>query len=385
VHDEDDRLDEALIERLDAFNSRISHEQRELFRLISEADRRELWRDSGAREMAHWLSMRFGISEWKARRWIAAAHALEELHRLSEAFSSGELGIDKVVELSRFATPDTEARLISWARGVSCACVRRKADLAARQSIEAAREADGARSLSWWYFDEGRRFGMEAELPAAQGSVVAKALERLADELPVMPGEEDVWRVDARRADALVSLCSMRVSDDADPDRATVVVHAPLEALVSFEGRGCELEGGGVLHPETARRLLCNARVQAVVEDEAGDVIRLGRTSRVVPAWMIRQLRYRDPECRFPACGARRFTQAHHIVWWEHGGRTDLDNLVLVCSFHHKLVHELGWTVARDADGMVAWSRPDGTRYVVGPGPPDDAVVRQCVLAAVGS
>jgi hypothetical protein len=163
------------------------------------------------------------------------------------------------------------------------------------------------------------------------------------------------------------------------------VVHAPLEALVSSEDRGCELEGGGVLHSETARRLLCNARVQAVVEDEAGDVVRLGRTSRVVPAWMMRQLRYRDRECRFPACGARRFTQAHHIVWWEHGGRTDLDNLVLVCSFHHKLVHELGWTLTRDADGMVAWSRPDGTRYLAGPGPPDDAVVRRSVLAAVGS
>src|SRR6059058_1325663 len=57
---------------------------------------------------------------------------------------------------------------------------------------------------------------------------------------------------------------------------------------------------------------------------------------------MMRQLRYRDVECRFPGCGARRFTQAHHIVWWKEGGPTDLDNLVLVCFFHHKLVHELG-------------------------------------------
>jgi hypothetical protein len=385
VHDENDRRDEALIQRLDTFNARIAREQRELFRLICEADRRELWHDSGAREMAHWLSMRFGISEWKARRWIAAAHALEKLSRLSNAFSKGELGIDKVVELSRFATPDTEARLISWARGVSCACVRRKADLAARQSIEATREADGARTVSWWFFDEGRRFGLEAELPAAQGALVAKALGRLADELPAMPGEAGAGYADRRRADALVSLCSARIGADADPDRATVVVHASVEALVSSEDRGCELEGGGVLHSETAKRLLCNARIQAVVEDQAGDVVRLGRTSRVVPPWMIRQLRYRDRECRFPACGARRFTQAHHIVWWERGGRTDLDNLVLVCSFHHKLVHELGWTLTRDADGTVAWSRPDGTRHVAGPGPPDDAFVRQPALAAVGA
>jgi hypothetical protein len=385
VHDEDERHDEALIERLDGVHAEVSAAQRRLFHLIGQADRRELWRGSGARDMAHWLSMRFGISGWKARRWIAASQALAALPRLSHAFSNGELGTDKVVELARFATAETEGRLIVWARGVSSGCIRRKADLMTRRSIEEAQDAERGRFVSWWYFDEGRRFGLEAELPAAQGAVVAKALGRLADELPALPGEAGTGHADRRRADALVSLCSARVSDDADPDRATVVVHAPLEALVSSEDRGCELEGGGVLHPETARRLLCNARVQAVVEDEAGDVVRLGRTSRVVPPWMIRQLRYRDRECRFPACGARRFTHAHHIVWWEQGGRTDLDNLVLVCSFHHKLVHELGWTLTRDADGTVAWSRPDGTRHVAGPGPPDDSVVRRSVLAAVGS
>ena len=67
---------------------------------------------------------------------------------------------------------------------------------------------------------------------------MAKALERLAEQLPVMPGGEDGWCVDARRADALVALCSARISDDADPDpdRATVIIHTQLEGLV--EGTG---------------------------------------------------------------------------------------------------------------------------------------------------
>jgi hypothetical protein len=119
--------------------------------------------------MAHWISIRHGISDWKARRWIAAAHALERLPRLSEAFSCGELGIDKVVELARFATAETEARLIRWAGGVSCGCIRRKADLAICQSIDEAQDADRGRFLSWWYLDDGRRFELEAEFPAAQG------------------------------------------------------------------------------------------------------------------------------------------------------------------------------------------------------------------------
>jgi Domain of unknown function (DUF222) len=372
-----------LVESMDALHARVSGDLRRILQLIAEADRCEAWRDSGARDMAQWLSIRYGISCWKASRWIAAAHALEGLPRLAEALRSGELGIDKVVELARFATAETEARLISWAKGVSGACIRRKADLASRPSIEDARDAERARFLSWWYLDEGRRFGLEAELPAAEGASVARALERLAEQVPRMPGEEDAWHASARRADALVALCSSSMAADADPDRATVVVHAQVDALVSSD-RGCEIESGGVIHPEIARRLLCTARIQGVIEDQVGNPVRLGRIAREPSAWMLRQLRYRDHECRFPGCGARRFTQAHHVVWWERGGPTDLDNLLLVCTFHHRLVHEYGWAVRHHEDGTVQWFRPDGSRYWAGPAPPPEPAERQPALAAVG-
>src|SRR5205085_8634711 len=130
-------------------------------------------------------------------------------------------------------------------------------DLGARQSAGDSQDADSARFLSWWYSDEGKRFGLEAEFPAAQGAVVAKALERLAEKLPTMPGEDDPYYALARRADALVALASTQVANDADPDRATVVVHASLDALLSAD-RGCKVEGGGVVHAQTARRLLCS-------------------------------------------------------------------------------------------------------------------------------
>jgi hypothetical protein len=384
VHTQDDRRNNQLIEGIDALHRSVSRSQRQMFKLIAEVDRRESWRGSGARDMAHWLSMRQGVSEWKARRWIASAQALEGLPRISEAFFSGDLGIDRVVELTRFATAETEAGLIPWAQRVSCACIRRKADLAARQAIEDIQEAERSRSLSWWYTDEGRRFCLQAELPAAQGAVVARALERLADFLPAMPGEEDGCFTDARRADALVALCSARIGEDADPDRATVVIHARLDGLLDDSG-GCEIEGGPVIHPETARRLLCNGRVQTVIEDGTGQPVRLGRLSREPSASMMRQLRYRDVECTFPACGARRFTQAHHIVWWEHGGSTDVENLVLVCTFHHKLVHEYRWSVQRQDDGTTRWFRPDGIPYRAGPAPPLETLERQPALSAVGA
>ncbi|HYY08970.1 MAG TPA: HNH endonuclease, partial [Actinomycetota bacterium] len=125
--------------------------------------------------------------------------------------------------------------------------------------------------------------------------------------------------------------------------------------------------GGGPLHPETARRLLCDGRVQTVVEDRDGEPLRLGRLSREPSPAMLRLLRYRDVGCTFPGCGARRFTQAHHIVWWGEGGSTDLNNLTLVCFFHHRLVHEHGWRVRKDAKGRLRWITPDGVVHRPGP------------------
>ena len=89
---------EALTERADAWHRASSHAFRELFRVITEMDREELWDEWGARDMAHFLWMRYGISDWRARRWIEAAHALEDLPSIAEAFASGELGLDKVVD-----------------------------------------------------------------------------------------------------------------------------------------------------------------------------------------------------------------------------------------------------------------------------------------------
>jgi hypothetical protein len=355
-----------LIDRIDVAHERVSSAQRDLLSLIAEVDACEAWRGTGARDMAHWLSMRYGTSHWKARRWIVAGHALPDLPRISAAFRAGQLGIDRVVELTRFAIPETEADLLRWARGVSCGAIRRKGDLAIRAAIDRVVDVERSRSLTWWYFDEGRRFGLEAELPASQGAVIAKALERVAATVPAMPGEEDAYHTDARRADALVALCSERIVSDPDQDRASVVIHAQLDTLLSGDGAH-EVEGAPPMHHETLKRVLCNARVQTVIEDRAGEIVGLGRVSREPAPWMLRQVRYRDKECRFPGCGARRFTQAHHIEWWRDGGRTDLQNLLLICSFHHKLVHEYGWRVKREPDGTVTWLQPGGVRYRAGP------------------
>src|SRR5205814_9887437 len=109
--------------------------------------------------------------------------------------------------LCRFASVETQADLILWARRVSCAAVRRRGDLAMRASLEETLDAERARFFSWWYVDEGRRVRLEAELPAAQGVFVMRAIERMAGQVPVMPDEDDHCSAPQRRADALVGLC----------------------------------------------------------------------------------------------------------------------------------------------------------------------------------
>ncbi len=361
----DDLDDDGLIGVADALNRHIASAQATLLGVIAEVDRRGAWRDSGARDLAHWLSIRYGISWWKADRLIHASHALHRLPSTAQALEEGILGIDKVVELCRFATPETEDELIAWAGESTCATVRRRADLEVRAARDETAELERTRSLRYWYEDGGRRFAMEALLPSAQGAVVLRALSRVVEQIPVMPAEHDDVYIEARRADALVALCSQRIAGDADADRATVVVHATLEALAGR--RNAETEQGAVLPPEALQRLACDARVQVVAENEAGDAVGFGRTRREPSPPMIRQLRHRDRGCRFPGCGSTAFANAHHIVWWSRGGRTELENLVLICGFHHRLVHEHGWNIGRTEDGRVRWFRPDGSRYRGGP------------------
>lgn len=252
---------DGLVEELDEVNARVGQAQRELLALIAridEVDHAQVLERWGARDLAHWLSMRYGISGWKARRWIGAAHALDDLPEIAEALADGWLGIDKVAELCRFATPQEQSRLIRWAEGVSCAAIRHRGDVAARTSPDQVLEAEQARTLSWWFTDEGRRMGLQGDFPAAQGAVIVRAIERMADRIPVMPGEDarddgrDDGRADgrydrpARCADALAAICSASVAADPDPDRASVLIHAQADAtgrLGSFE-----VEGGGPIH-----------------------------------------------------------------------------------------------------------------------------------------
>jgi hypothetical protein len=343
--------------------------QLELLRQIAKLpDAEHHWERWGARDGAHWLAMRMGISYWKASRMLGAAAALEALPRLGRALKDGTLGLDKVLELARFATASDEAELIGWARTQTAARIRQEGDRRRRRETDEVREIERTRSLQW-SFEEGR-FNLDASLPEAQGATVARALERAAGSIPPMPGEEGASGNEQRRADALVALCAGALSADPDPDRATVVVHADLQDLRA--GRGSEIEGGGVAHPLTVERLLCEARVETILM-EGVRVVAVAAARREPAPWIVREVKRRDRTCRFPGCDARRFTQVHHIRFWSKGGRTKVEDLPLICFFHHRLLHEHGWAITRDAEGTVRWFWPDGTPHRPGHAPDERA------------
>jgi hypothetical protein len=353
--------------RLKAAQAALGERQYELLEAIAECSRYETWRADGCRDFNQWVAAQIQASTWTARRWANAAIVLPELPGVAEALVEGSLSIDKVLELSRFATPETEDRLISWARRVTPATIRRKADVANAPTRSEVVESHRDRHLDYWWTDDGRRLWLEGSWPSEQGAVIAKSLDRMAGRLPDIVDDEDEPQsfetsLGIRRADALVALASHRIAEDADSDRATVVVHVDAETLGSDHG-GAEIEGGGVVGAETARRLACDGRIEFAFHDCFGRTVGVDRAARTPSAWLVRQLRRRDRGCTFPGCDARWFLHAHHIWHWGRGGPTDLDNLVLVCTFHHKLVHEYGWHVELDPRDVVTWRRPDGTLF----------------------
>jgi 5-methylcytosine-specific restriction endonuclease McrA len=122
----------------------------------------------------------------------------------------------------------------------------------------------------------------------------------------------------------------------------------------------CELDGGPSLAPETVRRLGCDASTVLLIRRKDGTVLTATNKTQTIPRRVRRMLRARDQGCRFPGCGQRGFVDAHHIHHRAHGGSNELDNLIELCWFHHRLVHEDGWKLRLDHDGHVVVTNPVG-------------------------
>jgi len=119
---------------------------------------------------------------------------------------------------------------------------------------------------------------------------------------------------------------------------------------------------------ETFRRIACDAGLVPMRHGPTGETIDVGRRTRTIPPALRRALEARDHGCQFPGCTNHLYVHAHHIQHWAHGGATSPENLVLLCSAHHRMVHEGGFRVSR-SEGIVQFHDPHGRQLERSPAP----------------
>lgn len=174
--------------------------------------------------------------------------------------------------------------------------------------------------------------------------------------------EPDARSRGQRLHDALEQVCDRLLRSSELPDSggtpATAIVHIDLDDLLRGAGGG-ELGGGARISLGQVAELLDQAEIAWCLEDAKGAVLELGRSRRIASPAQTLAMIARDGGCSFPGCDVPpEWSERHHVVPWLAGGRTDLDNLTLLCRYHHRHFEQRGWTCRMNADRLPAWSPP---------------------------
>jgi hypothetical protein len=333
----------------------------ELLVLVREFDERAGWLKWELSNCTEWLQYRCDLSKSAAREKVRVAHALKQLPLIAEAFSNGELSYSKVQSLTRVAGCRNEAELVNFAVATTARVVQercRELRCGTAESVGEAYRAHANRSLSIRRDANRGMMTITVELPLETGELLEKALDRARDNTPSQTPEVANESWSALQADALITVANTFLSDGSDQstgssDNYQVTIHVDRSALAEGDGRSS-------LPIESVKRLCCDGDAVVIVENEEGEPLSVGRKTRTVSTAIKRALSARDKGCRFPGCHHTRFVDAHHIIHWSAGVETSLDNLMLLCSRHHRLVHEGGISIERDFQNRWFFKRPDG-------------------------
>lgn len=349
--------------------------QAERLRRLAEIHRRRTWERDGYLSTGAWLTHRFGVAWTGAARELQEADALEAMPLVRSALREGELSGSAVQILTRArqAYPvdfrEHEPVLVEAARTLTERDLRR-AVAYWRQALDgpaSLRDAAAAHLTRRFHLSPtlDGMVKVDGVLDADIGHTVMEAVDAVVS-VEVRSAAPDDQRTSAqRRADALGEVCRQWLDRSSRPEvggeRPHVTVTVDLEALRGTAGSACELGSETVVHPETARRLACDASVARVIIGPRSEPLDVGRRTPVIPPAMRRAVVVRDGRCRFPGCDRPPpWCDAHHVVHWADGGATALMNLVLLCRRHHRLVHEVGFRVTMDG-GAPLFRRPDGS------------------------
>ncbi len=394
--------------------------------LLGDFDDRRGWASWELTSCAAWLSWKCQMSSGTAREHVRVARALRHLPAIRGEFAAGRLSYAKVRALTRIATPDNEQILAEMAGPMTGNQLERFAR-AHRQVSPAEDAAARVRRRLTWRLEEDGSLAGTFRLPPLQAALLLKALRAAAGDVehphdgaePGVSAETPAGapaqaETSTSLADALVAVAeaylSGKVAAADNPDVYQVIVHVGTDAIaagdpsdaetpsaaddrsgVSAETPGPQgpggpadparrhVEDGPAISASTARLLACTATLSWMLHDHDGTLLDVGRRRRRPTAALRRAARERDKcRCRFPGCESRR-VDLHHIQYWSNGGRTRLTNLISLCKYHHKLVHDRGYLIKPGSGGAFTFYRPDGAAVPASPAlPPPDGTIEGC-------
>lgn len=371
--------------------------------LTGDWDGRTVWTADGARSGAAWLSARTELPRQGCAAAVHLGRDLRSCPAVATAFADGVLGRAKVAMLMRARTrvetvfADHEAALIDeirsltvdqarvvighWRR-LALATVGAEADGSDDPAVPDDPEDDNRFHLSGTF--DGRFVG-DLDLDPVSGTELANALNARIDQWfrdGTATATDGIGR-SRRQAMALMDL----VRHGAEPRREHGQARPSVSVVLDFDEvvgtaadgpadavrRRCHLDDGTPINRSTAERLLGDGSVVQILRrlgmDGHDHVIAVTSAARTCTPRQRRALDARDGGCQFPGCHqSGRGTDAHHVDHWSRTRSTDIKRMVLLCAFHHRLIHR-GFTLYRDRSGTVTVTTPDGHTLIrAGPG-----------------
>jgi Domain of unknown function (DUF222) len=276
------------------------------------------------------MAARSTIRAWTAGRLSTdqAASLLDEAAAIPEQFADAE---DRLVDIVQdLGVSDTRKALGYWRQSIDGpGTIRDQLEQEQMRGISASRSLGGMIRLDGW-------------MTSTAGGAFLAAL----DALMPPPGPDDARTPRQRRHDALEDLARNYLDKGDTPtvggEKPHINLVCDLPGLQCIAGGLHETENGHVLTINELRAVACDCSLSRIVLGPDGEIIDVGRRTRVVPTALRRAVIARDRHCRWKGCDRDpRWCDAHHIEHWADGGKTEPGNLTLLCRYHHGLTHLL--------------------------------------------
>ena len=350
-----------LTPQLSAICGRLNRANADLVDVIAQALETEAWGEAGIRSPAHWLVLRAGVSEARAREIVLLASRREELPVTMGLLALGQLTLEQAAVIAKHAPAVFDASVAELAQFATVPQIRKAISryVFAPDSPPGSPQSPDATpdqrvidppELQMGYERNGT-FWLRFTAPADVGALVEAAVKEAKDAL-FTAGSAAGAR--PTYGDALVEMAGRSLHAVPSASRSS-----HYRVYLHIDEHGSWVNGGAALPAPLAAKYLCNGVVQPVFLRD-GKPVSVGRAQRIAPERARRLIIDRDRGCCFPGCAATGFVEIHHLDHWAKGGATDTDRMISLCPHHHDAHHRGEFTIRGDPDKVMRSGQPGG-------------------------